>query len=53
MDEMKCLCLRLAQAYIPVQIYVNRWEPMKALIMGTVFPELYRAYCGRDYERGC
>jgi hypothetical protein len=52
MDEMKHLCLRLAQAYVPVQIYVNRWDPMKALMMGTIFPELYRPYYGGKYEGG-
>lgn len=38
--------LRLAEAYVPFQIYVNRWEPMKALKMGTIFPEIYRPYHG-------
>ncbi len=38
------LMMNLAQAYVPYQLYVNRWEPMKALMMGTVFPELYRPY---------
>ncbi|HEX3046240.1 MAG TPA: spore coat associated protein CotJA [Bacillota bacterium] len=36
--------LQLAQAYVPFQIYLNRWEPMKGLMMGTIFPELYRPY---------
>lgn len=44
MPEMNPVILRLAQAYVPMQIYLNRWEPMKALMMGTVFPELYRPY---------
>lgn len=44
MPEMKPVTLRLAEAYVPFQIYLNRWEPMKALMMGTVFPELYRPY---------
>ena len=51
MEEIK-LMVRLAQAYVPVQVYVNRWEPMKALMMGTIFLELYRPYYGREYERG-
>lgn len=42
--------LRLAQAYVPFQVYINRWDPMKALMMGTIFPELYRAY--RSERRG-
>ncbi|NLY75262.1 MAG: spore coat associated protein CotJA [Firmicutes bacterium] len=44
MDEMNRMMLRLAQAYIPFQVYVNRWDPMKGLMMGTIFPELYRPY---------
>ena len=47
MNEMNPMMLQLAQAYIPMQFYVNRWEPMKALMMGTIFPELYRPYCSR------
>ena len=39
--------MRLAQAYVPFQVYRNLWEPAKALMMGTVFAELYRPY----YER--
>jgi hypothetical protein len=44
--EMNRMMLRLAQAYVPFQVYVNRWDPMKGLMMGTIFPELYRPYCG-------
>ncbi len=47
MQEINPVTLRLAQAYVPVQIYINRWDPMKALMMGTVFPELYRPYHGK------
>jgi hypothetical protein len=46
MPEMNPVTLHLAEAYIPFQIYMNRWDPMKALMMGTVFPELYRPYHG-------
>jgi hypothetical protein len=52
MDETMQLRLRLAQAYIPFQVYVNRWDPQKALKMGTIFPELYRPYHGADEWRG-
>jgi hypothetical protein len=52
MDDTRQLRLRLAEAYIPFQIYVNRWEPLKALMMGTVFPELYRPYHGTANRRG-
>ena len=44
MNEMNRMMLRLAQAYVPFQVYVNRWDPMKGLMMGTIFPELYRPY---------
>lgn len=46
MMEMNRMMLRLAQAYVPFQVYVNRWDPMKGLMMGTIFPELYRPYYG-------
>lgn len=52
MNEMNQIMLRLAQAYVPFQTYVNRWDPTKALMMGTIFPELYRPYYGRDRRRG-
>jgi hypothetical protein len=52
MDETMQLRLRLAQAYIPFQVYVNRWEPLKALMLGTIFPELYRPYYGTDKRGG-
>jgi hypothetical protein len=51
MEETSRVMLQLAQAYVPVQIYVSRWEPMKALMMGTIFPELYRGYQSRPGRR--
>lgn len=51
MNEMPHVMLCLAQAYVPFQVYVNRWDPMKSLQMGTIFPELYRPYYGRNYGR--
>lgn len=47
MEAGNQMYMRLAQAYVPFQFYTNRWDPMKALMMGTVFPELYRAYNGK------
>ena len=47
MPEMNPVMLRLAQAYVPMQVYINHWDPMRALMRGTVFPELYRPYVGR------
>ena len=44
MEAAAQMCMRLAQAYIPFQVYTNRWDPRKALMMGTIFPELYRPY---------
>jgi len=37
-------CMRLAQAYIPIQRYGETFDPYKALRSGTLFPELYRPY---------
>ncbi|HHV63272.1 MAG TPA: spore coat associated protein CotJA [Firmicutes bacterium] len=34
----------LARAYVPVQIYGERFSPAEALMRGTIFPELYRPY---------
>lgn len=41
--------LRLARAYVPFQIYCERWTPMEGLMKGTIFPELYFPY----QERSC
>lgn len=35
---------KLARAYIPYQVFGKVYEPMKALMRGTIFPELYGAY---------
>ncbi|HHX24225.1 MAG: spore coat associated protein CotJA [Tepidanaerobacteraceae bacterium] len=35
---------RLAEAYIPFQIYGEIFDPRTALMKGTLFPELYRPY---------
>lgn len=40
---------RLAQAYIPFQIYEEHFEPQEALKKGTFFPELYRPYRQKKY----
>lgn len=42
--------LQLAEAYVPMQVYMTRWDPMKALMMGTIFPELYRSYQPHQME---
>ena len=35
---------RLAQVYIPMQIYGETFDLRTALNRGTLFPELYRPY---------
>ena len=35
---------KLARAYIPYQVLGKVYEPMKALMRGTIFPELYELY---------
>ncbi len=39
----------LARAYIKIQYYHKRWDPIKGLIKGTIFPELYRPYYPREF----
>lgn len=41
--------LRLARAYVPFQVYNQRWEPLEGLMKGTIFPELYFPYKRREY----
>lgn len=36
--------LRLARAYVPFQVMDKIFEPWKALMRGTIFPELYDPY---------
>lgn len=40
--------MRLAEAYVPMQIYGNTFDLRTALIYGTLFPELYRPYPRRS-----
>lgn len=40
----------LAMAYVPSQTFKTTFELCKALEAGTVFPELYKPFCG---ERRC
>lgn len=44
MEDTPRIMLRLAQAYVPMQVFITRWDPMKGLMLGTIFPELYRSY---------
>lgn len=35
---------KLADAYVPYQMLQKVYEPMRGLMKGTIFPELYRPY---------
>lgn len=50
MDYVPQGSLRLAEAYVLYQVYMSRWDPMKSLMMGTIFPELYRPYYGSEWR---
>lgn len=40
--------VRLAAAYVPYQKLCTIFSPIEALSKGTVFPELYSPYEGKD-----
>lgn len=42
---------QLANAYVPYQVMCKIYEPMKALMKGTIFPELVRPYEKHKHER--
>lgn len=41
--------LQLARAYIPSQVFTQRFSAMEGLSKGTIFPELYMPYHPRRY----
>lgn len=41
----------LAMAYVPWQHFANVYEPDKALLVGTIFPELDKPFLAEG--RGC
>ena len=49
--------VRLAAAYVPYQKFCTMFSPLEALAKGTVFPELYSPYEGKDKKlnptKGC
>lgn len=45
--------VRLAAAYVPWQCMCNIFCPVEALMRGTVFPELFSPYDGRDKMMCC
>ena len=40
--------MRYAQAYVPFQQFGPVFPPDKALMHGTIFPDLFRPYTGRE-----
>ena len=47
-QETEIRDVRLAAAYIPYQKLCTIFSPIEALKRGTVFPELYSPYKGKD-----
>lgn len=47
-QEMVIRNVRLAAAYVPYQQMCTLLSPMEALMHGTIFPELYSPYKGKD-----
>ncbi|MFZ5352786.1 MAG: spore coat associated protein CotJA [Bacillota bacterium] len=41
----------LAAAYVPYQAMCKVYEPMKGLMKGTIFPELYKPYLPHKKDR--
>lgn len=43
----------VAMAYVPWQTFTKSYEPQKALMIGTIFPELDKPFVGRNgaYKR--
>ncbi|MEG0805073.1 MAG: spore coat associated protein CotJA [Lachnospiraceae bacterium] len=37
----------IGMAYVPWQHFNNVYEPDKALVFGTIFPELNKPFCGK------
>jgi hypothetical protein len=48
-QETSISCVMLATAYVPFQKFCGTWPPLKSLIAGTAFPELFSPYCKREY----
>lgn len=47
-QEMVIEDVKLASAYVPFQKLCTRFTPLDALKAGTIFPELYSPYKGKD-----
>ncbi len=48
-QETSIECVRLAEAYVPFQKFCGTWSPVKSLLTGTAFPELFSPYRKREY----
>lgn len=48
-QETSIDCVRLAQAYVPFQKFCGIWPPLRSLLSGTIFPELYSPYRKTEY----
>lgn len=48
-QETSIDCVMLATAYVPFQKFCGTWPPLRSLLAGTVFPELFSPYCKREY----
>lgn len=40
--------MSVAMAYVPWQTFTKSYEPQKALMIGTIFPELDKPFVGRN-----
>lgn len=46
-DDVFCKDVAVAMAYVPWQRFTQAYEPQKALMAGTIFPELDKPFTGR------
>lgn len=51
MENASCKDQVVAMAYVPWQNFYKVYEPEKALMIGTIFPELNKPFLGRRMER--
>lgn len=47
MEKEDCENQVVAMAYVPWQNFYKVYEPEKALMVGTIFPELNKPFLGR------
>lgn len=51
MPQDGCAGMPIAMAYVPWQHFHKSYEPQKALMAGTIFPELDKPFTGRNGGR--